>query len=64
MKALCLLPKVSRPVGVATSKASLWAVLSDAAAAAVMGALGGCRRCNELTAQNSANHVDPHSAWM
>lgn len=30
MKALCLLPEVSGPVGVATSKPSLWPVFSDA----------------------------------
>jgi len=32
MKALCLLPEVSGPGGVATSKTPLWRVLSDAAA--------------------------------
>lgn len=58
MKALCLLPKVSRSVGVATSKASLWPVLSDASAVGLMGTRRGCQRCDELMALNCANQAD------
>lgn len=41
MKALCLLPGVSRPGGVAASKPSLWLVVSDAAAVGLVGKHGG-----------------------
>lgn len=61
MKALCLLPEVSRPGGVATSKPPLWLVLSDAAAVGLMGTHRGCQRYDELMALDCANQEDTHT---
>lgn len=61
MKALCLLPEVSRPGGVATSKPPLWLVLSDAAAVGLTGTQRGCQWCDEWMAKDCANQPATHT---
>lgn len=61
MKALCLLPEVSRPGGVATSKLPLWLVLSDAAAVGLTGTQRGCQWCDEWMAKDCANQPATHT---
>lgn len=58
MKALCLLPEVSRPGGVATSKTPLWLVLSDAAAVGLMGTRTGCQKCDVLMASDHGKRAE------